>query len=201
MRLELIQGTIREERCHETQISCSALAFVLALCRRAGIRANAQGGEGARLARSAASARACRASPIPDDKGNWTGLDVDFCRAIAAAIFNDADQGEVLAALRQGPLHRAAVGRDRRAVAQLDLDAVARHSLGLNFAAVNYYDGQGFMVRKALKVNSALELNGASVCTQTGTTTELNLADYFRANNMKYEVDRVRDRGRDHQGL
>jgi general L-amino acid transport system substrate-binding protein len=61
-------------------------------------------------------------------------------------------------------------------------------SLGLNFTAVNYYDGQGFMVRKALKVNSALELNGASVCTQTGTTTELNLADYFRANNMKYEV-------------
>ena len=61
-------------------------------------------------------------------------------------------------------------------------------SLGLNFAAVNYFDGQGFMVRKALKVNSALELDGASVCTQTGTTTELNLADYFRANNMKYEV-------------
>jgi general L-amino acid transport system substrate-binding protein len=58
-------------------------------------------------------------------------------------------------------------------------------SLGLNFAAVNYYDGQGFMVRKALKVNSALELNGASVCTQTGTTTELNLADYFRANSTR----------------
>jgi general L-amino acid transport system substrate-binding protein len=61
-------------------------------------------------------------------------------------------------------------------------------SLGLNFAAVNYYDGQGFIVRKSLKINSALELNGASVCTQTGTTTELNLADYFRANKMKYEV-------------
>ena len=61
-------------------------------------------------------------------------------------------------------------------------------SLGLNFAGVNYYDGQGFMVRKALKVNSALELNGASVCTQTGTTTELNLADFFRANKMKYEI-------------
>ncbi|MEA2938606.1 MAG: ral L-amino acid transport system substrate-binding protein, partial [Alphaproteobacteria bacterium] len=61
-------------------------------------------------------------------------------------------------------------------------------SLGANFAGVTYYDGQGFMVRKALKVNSALELNGASVCTQTGTTTELNLADYFRTNSMKYEV-------------
>src|SRR6202040_1660488 len=61
-------------------------------------------------------------------------------------------------------------------------------SLGMNFTGVNYYDGQGFMVRKALKVNSALELNGASICVQQGTTTELNLADYFRANNMKYEV-------------
>src|SRR5262249_512082 len=61
-------------------------------------------------------------------------------------------------------------------------------SLGANFAGVTYYDGQGFMVKKALKVNSALELNSASVCVQTGTTTELNLADYFKANNMKYEV-------------
>ncbi len=61
-------------------------------------------------------------------------------------------------------------------------------SLGLNFTAVTYYDGQGFMVRKSLKVNSALELNGASICTQTGTTTELNVADYFRANRMKYEI-------------
>ena len=65
------------------------------------------------------------------------------------------------------------------------MDDVARHSLGLDFSGVNYYDGQGFMVRKALKVNSALELNDASVCVQQGTTTELNLADYFRANHMK----------------
>jgi general L-amino acid transport system substrate-binding protein len=124
----------------------------------------------------------------PDDKGNWTGLDVDYCRAIAAAIFNDPNK------VKYSPLS----AKDRfTALQSSEVDVLARNStwtssrdtsLGLNFAAVNYYDGQGFMVRKALKVNSALELNGASVCTQTGTTTELNLADYFRANNMKYEV-------------
>ena len=124
----------------------------------------------------------------PDDKGNWTGLDVDLCRAIAAAIFNDPSK------VKFSPLS----AKDRfTALQSSEVDVLARNStwtssrdtsLGLNFAAVNYYDGQGFMVRKALKVNSALELNGASVCTQTGTTTELNLADYFRANNMKYEV-------------
>jgi general L-amino acid transport system substrate-binding protein len=125
---------------------------------------------------------------LPDDKGNWSGLDVEFCRAIAAAIFNDASKVKFL------PLS----SKDRFTALQSGaIDVLSRNStwtssrdtsLGLNFAAVNYYDGQGFMVRKALKVNSALELNGASVCTQTGTTTELNLADYFRANNMKYEV-------------
>jgi general L-amino acid transport system substrate-binding protein len=124
----------------------------------------------------------------PDDKGNWTGLDVDYCRAIAAAVFNDPSK------VKFSPLS----AKDRfTALQSSEVDVLARNStwtssrdtsLGLNFAAVNYYDGQGFMVRKALKVNSALELNGASVCTQTGTTTELNLADYFRANNMKYEV-------------
>jgi general L-amino acid transport system substrate-binding protein len=124
----------------------------------------------------------------PDDRGNWTGLDVDLCRAIAAAIFNDPSK------VKFSPLS----AKDRFTALQSgEVDLLARNStwtssrdtsLGLNFTAVNYYDGQGFMVRKALKVNSALELNGASVCTQTGTTTELNLADYFRANNMKYEV-------------
>jgi len=124
----------------------------------------------------------------PDDKGNWTGLDVDLCRAIAAAIFNDATK------VKFTPLS----AKDRFTALQSgEIDVLSRNStwtlsrdtsLGLNFTGVNYYDGQGFMVRKALKVNSALELNGASVCTQTGTTTELNLADYFRANKMKYEV-------------
>jgi general L-amino acid transport system substrate-binding protein len=124
----------------------------------------------------------------PDDRGNWTGLDVDLCRAIAAAIFNDP------AKVKYAPLS----AKDRFTALQTgEIDVLSRNStwtmlrdtqLGLNFAGINYYDGQGFMVRKALKVNSALELNGASICTQTGTTTELNVADYFRANKMKYEV-------------
>ena len=124
----------------------------------------------------------------PDDRGNWTGLDVDICRAIAAAIFDDPTK------VKYAPLS----AKDRFTALQTgEIDVLSRNStwtmlrdtqLGLNFAGVNYYDGQGFMVRKALKVNSALELNGASICTQTGTTTELNAADYFRANKMKYEV-------------
>src|SRR5215813_5054919 len=116
---------------------------------------------------------------LPDAQGNWTGLDVDFCRALAAAIFNDASKVKFV------PL----TAKDRFTALQSgDVDVLARNttwtssrdtSLGLNFTGVNYYDGQGFMVRKALKVNSALELNGAAICVQQGTTTELNLADYF----------------------
>src|SRR5438874_421165 len=124
----------------------------------------------------------------PDDKGNWTGLDVDICRAIAAAIFNDATK------IKFVPLS----AKDRFTALQSgEIDVLSRNttwtlsrdtSLGANFTGVTYYDGQGFMVKKALKVNSALELNSASVCVQTGTTTEQNLADYFKGNNMKYEV-------------
>jgi general L-amino acid transport system substrate-binding protein len=125
---------------------------------------------------------------IPDPQGNWTGFDVDFCRAVAAAIFNDPTKVKFV------PLTAA---NRFTALQSGEVDVLARNttwtmsrdtSLGIDFAAVNYYDGQGFMVRKSLKVNSALELNGASVCAQTGTTSELNLADYFRANNMKYEI-------------
>ena len=122
----------------------------------------------------------------PDDKGNWTGLDVDYCRAIAAAIFNDP------AKVKFSPLST----KDRfEALKSGEIDVLSRNSTWTlsrdalyNFVGVNYYDGQGFMVRKALKVNSALELNGASICVQTGTTTELNLGDYFRSNSMRYEV-------------
>ncbi len=124
----------------------------------------------------------------PDDKGNWTGLDVDVCRAIAAAIFNDPTK------IKFVPLS----AKDRFTALQSgEIDVLSRNttwtlsrdtSLGANFAGVTYYDGQGFMVKKALKVNSALELNSASICVQTGTTTEQNLADYFKANKMKYEV-------------
>src|SRR6187397_812824 len=125
---------------------------------------------------------------LPDAQGNWTGLDVDFCRAIAAAVLNDANKVKFV----------ALTAKDRFTALQSgDVDVLARNttwtssrdtSLGLNFAAINYYDGQGFMVRKALKVNSALELNDAAVCVQQGTTTELNLADYFRANKMKLKT-------------
>jgi general L-amino acid transport system substrate-binding protein len=124
----------------------------------------------------------------PDDKGNWTGLDVDICRAIATAIFNDATK------IKFVPLS----AKDRFTALQSgEIDVLSRNttwtlsrdtSLGANFTGVTYYDGQGFLVKKSLKVNSALELNSASVCVQTGTTTEQNLADYFKGNNMKYEV-------------
>jgi len=122
---------------------------------------------------------------LPDAQGKWTGLDVDVCRAIAAAIFNDASKVKFV------PLS----AKDRFTALQSgEVDVLVRNttwtssrdsSLGLSFTGVDYYDGQGFMVRKSLKVNSALELNGASVCVQQGTTTELNLADYFRAHNMQ----------------
>jgi general L-amino acid transport system substrate-binding protein len=125
---------------------------------------------------------------LPDAQGKWTGLDVDFCRAIAAAVLNDADKVKFV------PLS----AKDRFTALQSgEVDVLARNttwtssrdtSLGLNFTGVNYYDGQGFMVRKGLKVNSALELNGAAICVQQGTTTELNLADYFAASKMQLKT-------------
>lgn len=124
----------------------------------------------------------------PDDKNNWTGLDVDFCRAVAGAVFGDGQK------VKFTPLS----AKERFTALQSgEIDILSRNttwtmgrdtSLGLVFAGVTYYDGQGFMVKKSLGIDGALKLDGASVCTQTGTTTELNLADYFRANNMKYEV-------------
>jgi general L-amino acid transport system substrate-binding protein len=124
----------------------------------------------------------------PDDKGTWTGFDVDFCRALASAIFNDPTK------VRFSPLS----AKDRFTALQSgEIDILSRVttwtlsrdvSMGLNFAAVTYYDGQGFLIRKSLKVNSALELNGASICTQTGTTSELNLSDFFRTHKIKYEL-------------
>ena len=125
---------------------------------------------------------------LPDAQGKWTGLDVDFCRAIAAAVLNDGDKVKFV------PLS----AKDRFTALQSgEVDVLARNttwtssrdtSLGLNFTGVNYYDGQGFMVRKSLKVNSALELNGAAICVQQGTTTELNLADYFADSKMQLKT-------------
>jgi len=121
-----------------------------------------------------------------DDKGNWTGIDVDVCRAVASALFADADK------VKYTPL----TAKERFTALQSgEIDVLSRNttwtltrdsSLGLNFAGVNYYDGQGFLVKKNLGVKSATELDGASFCIQAGTTTELNLTDYFRANNMTY---------------
>ncbi|MCK5622911.1 MAG: amino acid ABC transporter substrate-binding protein [Alphaproteobacteria bacterium] len=124
----------------------------------------------------------------PDDKGNWTGIDVDVCRAVGVAIFGS--DGKV----KYVPLS----AKERFTALQSgEIDVLSRNttwtftrdnSLGLEFVGVNYYDGQGFMVPKSLGVKSAKELSGAAVCTNTGTTTELNVADYFRGNKMEYKV-------------
>jgi general L-amino acid transport system substrate-binding protein len=124
----------------------------------------------------------------PDEANNWTGMDVDFCRALASAIFNDPTK------VKFTPL----TAKDRfTALQSNEIDVLSRNStwtmtrdtsLGLKFAGVMYYDGQGFLVKKSLGVDSALKLSGAAVCTQTGTTTELNLADYFKSNKMDYKV-------------
>ena len=121
-----------------------------------------------------------------DDKGRFTGIDVDMCRAVAAAIFGDAEK------VKYNPL----TAKERFTALQSgEIDMLPRNttwtyardtSLGLNFTGVNYYDGQGFLVTKNLGVKSALEMDGASFCIQAGTTTELNLADYFRSNKMNY---------------
>jgi general L-amino acid transport system substrate-binding protein len=123
-----------------------------------------------------------------DDKGNWTGIDVDVCRAVAAGIFGDPSK------VKYVPLS----AKERFTALQSgETDILSRNTtwtfhrdnaLGLEFVGVNYYDGQGFMIRKDLGIKSAKELAGAAVCTQTGTTTELNVADYFRSNKMDYKV-------------
>ena len=123
----------------------------------------------------------------PDENGNWSGIDVDVCRAVSAAIFGDADK------VKYVPL----TAKERFTALQAgEIDVLSRNTtwtlsrdaqIGLEFAGVNFYDGQGFMVRKDSGITSAMELDGASVCTNLGTTTELNMADFFRANSMAYE--------------
>ena len=123
----------------------------------------------------------------PDDKGNWTGFDVDFCRAVAAAIFDDPKKvsfkpltaKERFTALQSGEVDLLV----RTTTWTMQRDT----ALGLAFVGINYVDGQGLMVAKKLGVKSAKELNGASVCVATGTTTERNLADYFRSNKLDYK--------------
>ncbi|MBY5987425.1 MULTISPECIES: amino acid ABC transporter substrate-binding protein [Roseovarius] len=123
----------------------------------------------------------------PDSNGNWDGFDVGVCRAVAAAVLGDPQAVEFV----------PTTGKTRfTALASGEIDMLARNTtwtfsrdvdLKFEFVGVNYYDGQGFMVPKELGVSSAKDLDGATVCIQTGTTTELNLADYFRKNSMNYE--------------
>ena len=123
----------------------------------------------------------------PDANGNWSGFDVAFCKAVAAAVLGDATKVKYVPTTGQTRFTALSSG---------EVDLLARNStwtfqrdtdLKLDAVGVNYYDGQGFMVRKDLGVSSAKELGGATVCIQTGTTTELNLADYFKSNNMEYQ--------------
>ncbi|MDP7629457.1 MAG: amino acid ABC transporter substrate-binding protein [SAR324 cluster bacterium] len=124
---------------------------------------------------------------MPDEQGNWSGLDIDMCRALSAAIFGDPDK------VKYTPLS----AKERFvALTSGEIDVLSRNTtwtltrdakLGLTFAGINYYDGQGFMVRKDSGIKSAMELDGASVCVNTGTTTELNMADFFRSNGFDYE--------------
>ena len=122
-----------------------------------------------------------------DDQGNWRGFDVALCKGVAAAVFGDASKVK----------YTNLTGKTRfEALKAGEIDILSRNTtwtysrdvdLKLTFLGVSFYDGQGFMVPASLGVSSATELNGASVCIQTGTTTELNLADYFRRNEMSYE--------------
>jgi len=123
----------------------------------------------------------------PDANGEWQGFDVALCRAVAAAVLSDANAVEFVPTTTKTRFTALASG---------EIDMLARNTtwtfsrdadLKFEFTGVNYYDGQGFMVPKALGVSSAKELDGARVCIQTGTTTELNLADFFRSNNISYE--------------
>lgn len=123
---------------------------------------------------------------LPDKEGKWSGLDVDVCRALAAAVFGDATK------VRYTPLNP----KDRFSSLQSgEIDVLVRQTtwslsrdttLGMNFAPINYFDGQGLLVRKSLNIKSAKELAGASVCIQSGTTSELNIADFFRSNGISY---------------
>ena len=122
-----------------------------------------------------------------DSQGKWTGLDVDVCRAVAAAIFGDAEKVKYVPLTAQQRFTALQSGEVDLLVRTTTYTLTRDTALGFDFTGVNYYDGQGFMVNKKLGVKSAKELNGATVCVQPGTTTELNLADYFRANKMTFK--------------
>jgi general L-amino acid transport system substrate-binding protein len=135
---------------------------------------------------------------LADSQGKWKGLDVDLCRAVAAALFGDSEKVKYVPTTAQQRF-TALQSKEVDLLSRTTTWTLTRDTaLGFDFVAVNYYDGQGFMVPKKLGVKSAKELNGATVCVSPGTTTELNLADYFRANKMNFKpvviekVDEIR---------
>lgn len=165
--------------------SAAAAAFV-------GAAATAQAGETLDAVKDRGSVR-CGVNTglagfsIADDQGNWKGLDVGYCRALAAAVVGDSSKVEFVPLSAQQRFTALQSG---------EIDVLSRNttwtltrdvSLGINFSGIMFYDGQGFMVPAELNVDSAKQLDGAEVCVQTGTTTELNLADYFRANDMEFK--------------
>lgn len=123
-----------------------------------------------------------------DSSGTWKGFDIDFCRATAAAVVGDADKFSTVKSTGKTRFTLLNAGEGDVLWRNTTITFSRDVGVKLRFHGVNYYDGQGFMVKKGLGVKSATELDGASVCIQTGTTTELNLADYFHANGMKYEA-------------
>jgi general L-amino acid transport system substrate-binding protein len=133
---------------------------------------------------------------LADSQGKWVGLDVDVCRAVAAAIFGDSEKVKYVAVSAQQRFTALQSGEVDILSNNTTITLTRDTALGLDFTAVTYYDGQGFMVNKKLGVKSAKELNGATVCVAPGTTTELNLADYFRANKMSFKpvvIEKVDD--------
>ena len=124
----------------------------------------------------------------PDDAGKWHGFDVDFCRATAAAVLGDPEAIKAVTSTGKTRFTKLNAGEGDVLWRNTTITFSRDVGVKLRFHGVNYYDGQGFMVPKSLGISSAKELDGASVCIQTGTTTELNLADYFHSNGMKYEA-------------
>jgi general L-amino acid transport system substrate-binding protein len=124
---------------------------------------------------------------LQDSQGKWVGLDVDVCRAVSAAIFGDAEKVKYVPLSAQQRFTALQSGEVDLLSNNTTITLTRDTALGLDFTAITYYDGQGFLVNKKLGVKSAKELNGATVCVAPGTTTELNLADYFRSNKMTFK--------------
>jgi len=133
---------------------------------------------------------------IPDEKGNWSGFDVDFCRAVAAAIFDDPTKTKFIPLDANERFRELQNGKVDILSRNTTWSMARETNYGLYFPAVAYYDGEGFMLARSRSIDSALDLNGSKICVQAATTTQLNMADYFSANNMKYEemkFDRLDD--------